>query len=74
MPQVENTLFRIPLYFFNEASATFAALLEKNDVSRIIHITDPDVSASAFANLLKVLRTPYVLFEYDLNNTTHDLL
>jgi hypothetical protein len=61
MLQVEKRRFRFPAIYLTEGSPYFAKLLETHDMSRILFIRDVDVSCLAFANLLQVLRTQYVL-------------
>jgi hypothetical protein len=66
--QVEETLFRIPAYFLTQDSAHFAALLENKDAGFMVYVTDVDVSSTAFANLLVVLRPRY---DPPLSSPTH---
>jgi hypothetical protein len=54
-------LFRFPAIYLTEGSPYFAKLLETHHMSQMLHILDADVSPLAFANLLQVLRTQYVL-------------
>jgi hypothetical protein len=53
--QVEDTLFRLPIYLLACDSAYFATLLRDHDLSETLHLADTAVSSSAFANFLTVL-------------------
>jgi hypothetical protein len=54
-------LFRIPLYFLTQSSTYFADFFKDRDVGSVVCLTEDDVSGTSFANLLSVLRPPYVL-------------
>jgi hypothetical protein len=53
-------MFRIPHFFLSQSSTYFAQILSENRVpGEVFHISDADVSSSAFAHLLYVLYPPY---------------
>jgi len=57
--QVEDVLFRIPLFYLTDQSPYFKRLFEVNPAAaeRLV-LSDEDVNADAFANFIQVLRTP----------------
>jgi hypothetical protein len=54
--------FRIPAFYLTHDSPYFAELVSLHAPGRVLHIIDKDVSSSAFANLLNVIRPPCVAF------------
>jgi hypothetical protein len=55
-------MFRIPHFFLSQSSTYFAHILSDNRVpGEVFHISDADVSSSAFAHLLYVLYPPYAI-------------
>jgi hypothetical protein len=53
--QVQNMLFRIPLYVLTKDSSYFSEILAGYDCSKVFQLQDEDVSALAFAHFLTVL-------------------
>jgi hypothetical protein len=51
-------LFRIPSCYLTHDSPHFSTILEKHDMTQVLHIQDGDTSSDAFSNFLRVLRTP----------------
>jgi hypothetical protein len=62
--QVENSRFRIPKRILTQHSTYFTSALSGLSIQESTwHITDRDISAKAFENLLLLLSPPYVIVD-----------